>query len=93
MTAYEVPPEAEWVRTNRRANGANYEDPDAPRVQGPWHALRPGLDLTWCGRRPQRLLSSTTQTLPTTTLPEGPRCLTCETGLFTGMGQTYRRNR
>ena len=63
-----------WVRTNRRAPGEDRDALNPARVPGPWHVIhRHGL--TWCGKRPLRLVAS--QRTAVTPPGDEARCQAC----------------
>ena len=89
------------VRTFRRDPGS------ALRSPGPWHVLpESGFeDLTWCGRRPGRMVASQHGRVDAPMpgpgenlagvegLPEGRYCVDCQAAIREGRRRSYRKNR
>jgi hypothetical protein len=83
-----------WVRTNRRAPGANPDDFNAERVPGPWHQMVADSagHLSWCGRKPLRMFPSTQHTFEEPPADQR-RCGDCEKAKAEGRPRAFRRRR
>lgn len=83
----------EFVRTKRRANGADHDDysPEA-YVAGPWHQmLDRGMGAqTWCGKKMTGVFNKDRSTETPT---EGATCRTCARAVTNNQPVPYRRGR